>query len=82
MLFRSGYKENKIEKSGLTLKEDIAPYFEEATLVIFCKKLYAQPLDKELFLDKEAVEKFYSGADADNFHTTYVGEIVKVWKAE
>lgn len=74
----SGHDENKIEKSGLTLIEDLAPYFEEATLVVICKKLYAQPLEPNLFLDEQSLEKFYSGKDEGNFHTTYVGEIVKV----
>lgn len=76
----SGYNEDKISKSGLTIAYDNSvAYFEEATTVLICKKIYAQPLLAEYFLDESPIGKFYTkGEDINNFHMTYVGEIVKV----
>lgn len=72
----SGRDENKILKSGLTLcHEDGIPYFEESKLAIFCKKLYAQPLDPVCFLDAGQDKKWYPKQD---YHTMYVGEITKI----
>ncbi len=75
----TGHNEDKIAGSGLTLVYDLAPYFAEATTVLICRKLYAQPLEKPLFIDQQPIDRFYTkGGDLDNFHTTYAGEIVKV----
>ncbi len=74
----TGHKEDKVAKSGLTIVQDLAPYFAEASTVLICRKLYAQPLDKACFVDGQPIDRFYTkGGDLDNFHTTYVGEIVK-----
>ncbi|MCD8284475.1 MAG: flavin reductase family protein [Opitutae bacterium] len=74
----SGRDENKIEKSGLTSAFDAAgtPYFEEAHTVLLCRKLYAQPMGEEFFLDGGKVVK--SCYPLKDFHTLYVGEIEKV----
>lgn len=72
----SGRDENKIEKAGLTLLyEDGIPYFEESRLAVFCKKLYAQPLDPACFLDAAQKDQWYPQQD---YHTVYVGEITKI----
>jgi flavin reductase (DIM6/NTAB) family NADH-FMN oxidoreductase RutF len=71
----SGRDENKIEKSGLTLiHEEETPYFEEAKLVLICRKLYAQELEAECFIDTALIEKLYPLRD---YHTMYVVEITK-----
>ena len=46
-------------------------YFEEAQLVLECKKLYFQDLDPAHFLDK-SISKHYPNND---FHRMYIGEI-------
>ncbi len=74
----SGRNENKIEKCGLTPTFDAVgtPYFEESHTVLFCKKLYAQPLGEEFFINaSELVKSCYPKKD---FHTLYVGEIEKI----
>ena len=40
-----------------------------------CRKLFAQPLDPEGFIDKECDTKWYPQKD---YHTMYVVEIEKV----
>ncbi len=73
---KSGRDIDKVAQTGLTpaFTEDGIPYFEEAKLVLVCKKLYAQSLNQESIVDTEAVEKWYN----DDFHKMYISEIVKV----
>ena len=69
----SGRDEDKIEKSGLTLRhKDSVPYFEEADLVFICRKLYKQDQKAECFLDEECREAWYDDKD---YHTMYIAEI-------
>lgn len=72
----SGRDEDKISKANLTVKEyDDVPYFEEARLTMTCKKLYAQELKEECFIDKDIIDKCYPQKD---YHTMYVVEIEKI----
>ena len=72
----SGRDEDKIAKSGLEIaKEDGVPYFAASDMVFICKKLYAQELTAESFIEKELIEGCYPESD---FHTMYVVEIEKV----
>lgn len=74
----SGRDENKIEKAELNiLHETGIPYFEEAHTAIFVKKLYAQPMGGDFFLDKEIINRWFPEND---FHILYIGEITKVLK--
>lgn len=69
----SGRDEDKVQKSGLTLaKVKDAPYFEEAKIVLVCKKLFNQTFNEECFLDKSIIESCYPLKD---FHTLYIVEI-------
>ena len=73
----SGRNVNKTEKTGLTPLFDNdteAPYFNEARLVLICKKVYAQDLDKNSFIDTDIVDKIYP---ANDFHTMFYGKIIK-----
>ena len=71
----SGRDGDKCAQTGLTpCFDEQAPYFEQAELVLICRKLYAQDMDPALFLD-ESIENNYHGAD---YHRVYIGEIVKV----
>ena len=73
----SGRNVNKTEKTGLTPLFDNdtgAPYFDEARLVLICKKVYAQDLDKNSFIDTDIVDKIYPEND---FHTMFYGKIIK-----
>lgn len=72
----SGRDEDKITNSGLTVKDiEGVPGFEEARLTIVAKKLYAQELKEECFIDTAIIEKDYKAKD---FHTMYVVEIEKI----
>ena len=72
----SGKTEDKVAATNLTVKEiDNVPVFEESRVVIICKKLYAQEMTEESFIDKSLVEKNYQAKD---FHTMYIAEIEKV----
>lgn len=69
----SGRDEDKMSKSGLTVKEtDGAPYYEECKMALVCKKLFVQPWNEDCFIDKDIIGKWYSEKD---FHFLYIGEI-------
>ena len=71
----SGRDEDKIANSGLTLNtSDDAPYFEEARLVLECKKLFSQPMEADSFLDEDIIKTWYPDSD---YHTLYIVEITK-----
>lgn len=72
----SGRDVDKLSETGLTpVFDENAPYFEQAELVLICRKLYRQTMNEESFIDKSIAEKNYSDND---WHELFVGEIVKV----
>ncbi len=72
----SGRSEDKIAGAGLTLAfEDGAPYFEQARLVLICRKLYRQDLEEGCFVDRQTLDQSYPLRD---FHRMYVGEVTRV----
>lgn len=73
---KSGRDENKIEKAGLTpVFADGTVYFEQAKLVLVCKKMFHQQLDKSGFQYQETLDANYANGD---YHTMYVGKIEKI----
>ena len=71
----SGRDVDKTELTGLTpVFKDDAVYFEEARLVLVCKKQYIQALCEDCFIDKEPL-KWYENKD---FHYMVIGKIEKV----
>ena len=74
---KSGRNVNKVEETGLTpmFTEDGTPCFEQARMVLVCKKLYAQFLNEESVLGGEPVLKQYNG---DEYHKMYISEILEV----
>ena len=74
----SGRDADKVSECGLHVSlEENAPVFEEAELTLVCRKMFAQEMAKESFIDKEALAKWYGD---ENYHTMYVAEIVDVKK--
>lgn len=72
----SGRNEDKIGKAGLTtLQHNDTPYFEQAKTVLICKKLYAQPMQAESFINPSLLDHWYPGND---LHTLYIAEITSV----
>ncbi len=71
---RSGRDVDKVAATGLTPRTDAeAPYFDEARLVLICKKRYAQDISPACFCDP-TIEKHYD----NDYHRMYIGEIVTV----
>lgn len=72
----SGRDEDKIKKAGLTpLFIDGTTSFQEAELILICKKLYHDTIKPALFIDPEIDGKWYPEKD---YHTMYISEILKV----
>lgn len=72
---RSGRNTDKVKECGFTVAaaECGAPYFEEAELVLVCRKRFAQPMDPDR-IPQEIKTKWYPTQD---YHTLYIGEIVE-----
>lgn len=73
---KSGRDYDKVKETGLTVAYtgDGLPYFEEARLVLVCKKLYAQFLNEESVADGGQVLQYYQ----DDYHRMYISEIKEV----
>ena len=72
----SGRDEDKIAKAGLTpVDKGDHGYFEEAKIAMVCRKLYAQEMKPQCFIDQESHDKWYPEKD---YHTMYVAEIEKL----
>lgn len=72
----SGRDVNKVEQAGLTpYVVDGTMAFEEANMIIVCKKLYHGTMSPDNFEDKVNDAKWYPQKD---YHTIYISEIVKV----
>lgn len=71
---KSGRDTDKTAETGLTpVFDGDAVYFEQARLVIICKKLYLGRMSEECFTDKEPL-KWYDG----DFHNMIIGKIERV----
>ena len=71
---KSGRDVDKDKETGLTpCFDQAAPYYQEARLVLICRKLYKQDLDREIF------ERCYPSRD---LHRMFIGEIVTVLEKE
>lgn len=72
----SGRDGDKIKAAGLTpLFDGAAPYFQQAKMVFFCRKLYGQKFDPACFVDKALDAQCYPKKD---YHKMFVGAIEKV----
>ena len=71
---------DKFAAAGITpVYEDGTVRVAEARLVLVCRKIYAAPLVDEGFVDRELIPSNYPKLD---FHTMYIGEVLKVLEAE
>lgn len=77
---KSGRDINKTDACGLTPNfDEAAPYFEEAKLVLICKKMAKSKFDPKEFIDDTVEDKWYPEKD---FHYIYFAEIEKVLISE
>ncbi len=75
----SGRDVNKTERTGLTpVFSDNSVFFEEARLVLVCKKRYCNRLSPEAFTEGDCKELY----PADDRHFMIIGEIVKTYVKE
>ncbi len=74
---KSGRDTDKAKETGITpVETEGAVTFEEARLVLVCRKLYAQDIDTDCFTDKANL-KWY---EKDPCHRMYTSEIVAVYE--
>ena len=73
---KSGRDGDKFAAAGLTVAHAAsgAPYVDEANLVLVCRKLYADDLKENCFIDPEML-KHYAARD---YHRFYICEIAEV----
>lgn len=71
----SGRDIDKVAATGITPKEDSsgAVYFDEARLVMICKKIYYSDINPANFIEP-GIQKNYSNND---YHRVYTGEIIR-----
>lgn len=73
----SGRDADKIRESGLhTELLHETPAFTESRMVMICKKMFAQDMKKESFLQEDILTKWYPQED---YHTLYIAEIEKIY---
>ncbi|MDR1466870.1 MAG: flavin reductase family protein [Oscillospiraceae bacterium] len=71
----SGKNIDKIKETGLTtINDGNFKYFEEASTVICCKKIYSQFICQEYFEEKDIINNNYPLKD---YHKMFIGEISK-----
>ena len=73
---KSGRDVDKIALTGLTpIISDNTVYFDEARLVLICKKQYVGKLSEKSFTDTAPIDKWYPDKD---YHNMIIGKIHKV----
>ena len=74
----SGRDVDKISATGLTpIYENGTVYYEQANLVLICKKIYVSDIKETQFLDQSICDSAYPNKD---FHRCYTLEVLKVLK--
>lgn len=78
---KSGRDCDKVKEAGLTplAMESGTTSFEEARLVLDCRKLYKAEMSDSAFIDKAVLERWYSDKPGGGLHTVYVVEIEGVY---
>lgn len=72
----SGRDTDKVSQAGLTpYKVDDTMAFEEANMIVVCKKLFQQTLNPDSFIETSQDAAHYPNKD---YHDMYIGEIIKI----
>ena len=76
---KSGRNCDKVAATGLTpcFTQSGYPAFTEARIVLECRKLYANQLTRDAFIDGEPLKKHYS--TSGGLHKVYIAEIECAW---
>ena len=77
---KSGRDMDKVAASGLKpyVMEDGTISYEQARLVLVCKKLYADMIQEDKFVDKLLINRWY-GEGHGNLHKMYILEIQHIY---
>ena len=77
---KSGRDGDKAKALGLhtAYTSNGTPYYTEATMVIECKIMYAEPFEPQYF-KSDAPKNMYANFPA-GIHSMYIGEVVNAWK--
>jgi flavin reductase (DIM6/NTAB) family NADH-FMN oxidoreductase RutF len=75
----SGRDTDKVEATGLTplVLELGSVAYEQANLILECRKMYADFIENLQFVDRSIVDEHYPARD---FHKMYISEIVGAYK--
>ena len=76
---KSGRDLDKVKECGLTLCYGAgdAPYFEEAELVLVCKKIFVQDMTPDCVVDGKAILHYYN--ENNGWHRIYTGQVVEAY---
>lgn len=74
----SGRDTDKVAKTGITPRsgEHGSVFFDEARVVMECRKIYFQDIQPENFLSPEIAPNYQSG----DYHRMYIGEMLGCWE--
>lgn len=73
---KSGRNEDKVAACGFSVeKGEGTVWFKESRLVLVCRKLYSQPMNKDSLKDEQLRNVFWK----DDIHEMYIAEIEKVF---
>ena len=75
MLITSG---NREKANALTASWGGLGFLWGKNVAFICKKMAAVPITKDMFIDMDIDEKWYSKANLDDYHTMYIGEITDI----
>jgi len=77
----SGRDGDKVKACGFTLAYGLedTPLIEQAEMIFVCRKLYAQDMKPECFVDETPRQRYYAQED---YHRTYVGRVEEVYVKE
>lgn len=78
---KSGRDCDKVKEAGLTPVSMASgtTSFEEARMVLDCKKLFKTEMTDSAFIDRSVRERWYNNQPGGGFHTIYVVEIEDVY---
>lgn len=72
---KSGREIDKVKETGFNVNFDKAPFFEEASLVLICRKIAKFDFETAEIFDEDIISKNYSD---EAYHYAYNGVIEKV----
>lgn len=76
---KSGRDMDKVKECGLTLCYGAgdAPFFDEAELVLVCKKIFVQDMTPDCVVDGANILPYYN--ETNGWHRIYTGQVVEAY---